>query len=194
VTDAHRAFREAHAYVGRYFDQLACLLNDGREELERRGYRMLRPNGDRYVSDVDSVATKPGQWIASWLFAFFAPASAFEGRAYGVPARTVERVSFLAGALGDLPECPAIWIGWIEGHDREGNLESKLREFYNAIHPPTLAPEPQPMTRLGALAMAPASVPDSSLRVGLARVPMALIAGRKDVITLIENLIGHLER
>lgn len=198
MTDVHQAFREAHAFVTSYFQDLGRLLRFAREQFERHEFTLLRHNGERHYSEVDSLFQRPELWIASWLFTFYAPMTA--RRKYGAVTSTdAPHVAFVGAALGtdaEVPDTPAIWLGWIEGYQFKDHLEKReaLDTFYNAIDPPRLDPVPEPLTSLERITLTRSKKPETSLELTMARVPMHLVTSERDIEKIVEHVVTRFPR
>lgn len=198
MSDVHSAFRDAHGFLSRYFEDLARLLRFAREQFEQREFSLLRHNGDRYYSDLYSLPSKPASWLATWLFSFFVPMTA--RRRYGaVSAHDAPRVAFVCAALGtdaEVPETPALWIGWIEGYHFKEHLERReaLDTFYEAVDPPRLDPVPVPISSLDTLALTRSKSADGTLDITMSRVPMRLITGEQDIERIVEHIVAKFPR
>lgn len=193
ATDPHEAFGAAYRFVSTYVLHAQRLLRDCVDEVERHGFQMLRQNGDRLVTTLDTKIDEPQSWLPSYLLAFFAPKAAFQGGSYGAPANRVARVPFLGLTLDTLDEAdtdaPGLWIGWIEGHSQEGLLESKLeKDFLWEIDPEKLAGCPAPATDLAQLTWTP-SRHSSGRIVTLNRIALRLIRSHEDAMRVIESLL-----
>jgi hypothetical protein len=190
----HATFREAYAYVLGYFEQLARLLADASSAMEKQGFSMLRPNGDTLVGGPSASVGRADTWISSWLFAFYAPFTAFGGYKYGVPVSAACKVPFIGvGFYGPEVELPAVYMGWVAPLDiTDANVETRLASYYGAVEPAKLTPTPDPVQSVDNVVWTPAAHATERVRVALARVPMELITGPKVIDQLVTQLVAAL--
>lgn len=184
----HHAFHQAQDFVRGYLAHVERMLRDAMTRLETSSWRFLRYNGERFLGNLDTT-TKSEAWMVDQLHGFYAPTKAFHSKAYGVDAAEVPRVAFVAVALQEA--IPELWLGWVEGHKPEGNIESKLGDFYALIDPPELPGVPDPVNALEALTWsAPVANEESpEIRVALERVPFSLITSSADLRRAIDALL-----
>jgi hypothetical protein len=194
TTESHAAFREAYEYVCKYFEQVARLLSDASGAMERRGFLMLRPNGEALVGGQTPIVGNAETWVANWLFAFYAPVLAFGGRRYGVAASAVPRVPFVGfGVSGPEVELPAVYMGWAESlATPAGNVETWLSGYYAAVEPAKLDPTPEPVASVNGLMWKPSAHVSRPVRIALARIPMELITDHRVIDHLVEQLLAAL--